>query len=122
VSGGERPPTPLQVGLSGRCPRCGASGLFTGIVTFAPKCRACGLDFAAMNVGDGPAPFLIFGIGAIVVGLALWLEFTVFPPWWVHALIWPPVVFGMTLGALRVAKGIMIAIEWREGAREGRGG
>lgn len=75
-----------------------------------------------MNVGDGPAPFLIFGIGAIVVGLALWLEFTVFPPWWVHALIWPPVVFGMTLGALRVAKGIMIAIEWREGAREGRGG
>ena len=38
---------------------------------FAPKCRACGLDFASFNVGDGPAAFLIFIVGGIVVGLAI---------------------------------------------------
>ena len=28
-----------------------------------PRCRACGLDFAAFNVGDGPAAFLILIVG-----------------------------------------------------------
>ncbi len=35
--------------------------------------------------GDGPMVFGILIVGAIVCGLALWVEFTLSPPLWVHA-------------------------------------
>ena len=49
----------VAAALRGDCPRCGEQTLFAGWVAFAPTCRACGLDFSAFNVGDGPAAFLI---------------------------------------------------------------
>ena len=58
--------TPWRAALQGLCPRCGTKTLFAGLASFAPRCRACGLDFAAFNVGDGPAAFLIFIVGGIV--------------------------------------------------------
>jgi uncharacterized protein (DUF983 family) len=45
--------------------------LFEGWVRFAHKCRNCGLDLDSFNVGDGPAAFLIFIVGAITVVAAL---------------------------------------------------
>ncbi|MGZ8313165.1 MAG: DUF983 domain-containing protein [Allosphingosinicella sp.] len=115
------PSVPLPaVALKGGCPRCGQPGLFTGIVTFAPRCRACGLDFSAFNVGDGPAAFLIFIVGGIVVGLAIMLELSASPPWWLHLLLWLPLTVVLTLGLLRVAKGLLLALEYRHRAREGR--
>ena len=66
--------------LRGDCPRCGAHTLFDGWIAFAHKCRACGLDFDAFNVGDGPAAFLILIVGAIVVGAAITLELAAEPP------------------------------------------
>lgn len=112
--------TPVAVALRGLCPRCGNRTLFAGLVSFAPKCRACGLDFAGFNVDDGPAAFLIFIVGGLVVGLAIALELGVSPPWWVHLLIWVPVATGLTIGLLRIAKGALIALEYRNRAREGR--
>ena len=116
----DSPPTPLAAGLGGLCPRCGARTLFEGPIKFAPRCRACGLDFAAFNVGDGPAAFLILIIGAVVVGLALWLELAVSPPVWLHVLIWPIVTLALVVGSLRVGKGMLITLEYRNAAREGR--
>lgn len=116
----DRSPSPADVALRGLCPRCGAKTLFSGLVTFAPKCRACGLDIAGFNVGDGPAAFLIFIVGGLVTGLAIALELSVSPPWWVHALLWIPVTAGLTVGLLRVAKGALLALEFRNRAREGR--
>ncbi|MDQ8756900.1 DUF983 domain-containing protein [Sphingosinicella sp. LHD-64] len=113
-------PTPADVALRGLCPRCGAKTLFAGLVTFAPSCRACGLDIAGFNVGDGPAAFLIFIIGGIVTGLAIGLELSVGPPWWVHALLWVPITAALTLGLLRLAKAALLALEYRHRAREGR--
>lgn len=115
-------PSPLASGLQGLCPRCGAPGLFKSLIGFAPRCVRCGLDFSAFNVGDGPAPFLIFGIGTIAVVAAIVLEFSVHPPWWVHALIWPPFVIGLTLLGLRVGKGALLALEYRNKAGEARSG
>lgn len=114
------PPTPAAAALKGLCPRCGASTLFAGLATFAPRCRACGLDFAAFNVGDGPAAFLIFIVGGIVVALAIALELGVSPPWWVHVLLWVPLTAILTVGLLRIAKGLLLALEYRHRAREGR--
>ena len=103
---------------TGGCPRCGAKTLFSGWVRFAPKCRACGLDFDSFNVGDGPAAFLILIVGAIVVVAALVLDAMAEPPWWVH-LVWIPVTAALTIGGLRVAKAWLIRQEYRHRAREG---
>ena len=94
--------------------------MFKGIVGFAPKCRACGLDLAAFNVDDGPAAFLILIIGALITALAIALELSVEPAWWVHILIWPPLTLAAVLASLRLAKAALLALEYRSGAREGR--
>ena len=86
---------------------------------FAARCRACGLDFAGFNVGDGPAAFLILAVGAILTVLAIAVDLSVSPPWWVH-LVWLPIGLVLTLGGLRVAKAWLIAQEFAHRAREGR--
>jgi len=113
------PPT-AQAALKGLCPQCGAKTLFIGIVRFATRCRACGLDFSRFNVGDGPAAFLTFILGAVIVGLAIVLQLTVRPPIWVHVVLWVPLTVVATFMSLRIAKAAMIALEYRTRAREGR--
>ena len=111
--------SPLGAALRGNCPRCGAHTLFDGWIAFAHKCRGCGLDFDAFNVGDGPAAFLILIVGAIVVAAAVTLELAAEPPYWVH-LIWLPVAGLLTVGGLRAGKGTLLAQEYRHRAQEGR--
>lgn len=106
--------------LAGHCPRCGKGKLFAGPVTFASACSECGLDYAAFNVGDGAASFLILAVGAIVTGSALWLELSVEPPWWVHVLLWLPLTLILSVGLMRLAKGALLALEFANSAREGR--
>ena len=114
-------PTTGAAALFGLCPRCGAKGLFAGAVKFAPRCHSCGLDYAQFNVGDGPAAFLTMIVGALVVGLALWLEFSFAPPWWLHVLLWVPLTTAGVLAGLRLAKGWLLVAECRRGAREAGG-
>ena len=113
-----RAPTPAEVALRGLCPRCGNRTLFAGIASFAPKCRACGLDFQAFNVGDGPAAFLILIVGALVTGLAIGVELAAEPPFWVHMLLWLPLTVLLVVALLRVAKAALLALEFRHKARE----
>ena len=114
------PPHPAEAALRGICPRCGAPGLFAGVLRFAHRCPACGLDYDGFNVGDGAAAFLILIIGAIVSVLAIVLELSVSPPWWVHVILWLPLTLGLTVVSLRFAKGLLLALEYRNAAREGR--
>jgi uncharacterized protein (DUF983 family) len=113
-------PAPAAVALRGLCPRCSARTLYKGLAGFTPKCRACGLDFAGFNVGDGPAAFLILIVGGLVTALAVWLELSAEPPFWVHALLWLPLTAVLVVGSLRLAKGLLLALEYRHRAREGR--
>jgi uncharacterized protein (DUF983 family) len=105
--------------IRGECPRCRALTLFDGWLSFAKRCRACGLDFGAFNVGDGPAAFLILIVGAIVTGGAIALELAASPAYWVH-LVWVPVAAFLTVGGLRIGKAWLLAQEYRNEAREGR--
>lgn len=114
------PVDPLQVGLRGRCPRCGEGAMFDGLLGIKPNCGVCGLDFAFADSGDGPAVFVIMIIGFIVVGLALWLEVNYSPALWVHLILWIPLATVLTLGMLRVAKGLLIALQFRHKAAEGQ--
>ena len=112
-------PSPLAIAFAGTCPRCHARTLFDGWVRFADKCRGCGLDFAAFNVGDGPAAFLILVVGAILVVAAIAVELTFAPPYWVH-LVWLPIGLGLTIYGLRFGKALLLGQEYRHRAREGR--
>ena len=109
----------LKAAINGECPRCAARRLFAGWVGFAKRCRSCGLDFESFNVGDGPAAFLIFVVGTIVVAGALVVDGAFLPPWWVH-LVWIPVTAALTIGGLRISKAWLLAQEYRHLAREGR--
>ncbi len=113
-------PDTLQASLRGQCPRCGAAGLFRSAVSFSHRCSQCELDFTQFNVGDGPAAFLIMIVGAIVTIGAVSLQLSLAPPFWVQALIWVPVTAALVIGLLRIAKGALLVLEYRNRAREGR--
>ena len=122
ISGGGGPasPPPILSGARGACPRCGAPTLFRSFTGFADRCTACGLDFTRFNVGDGPVVFLTLGIGALVTALALWVEFGFRPGVLIHALLWIPITTALVILALRFSKGLLLAIEYRNRAGEGR--
>ncbi|MBK0020471.1 DUF983 domain-containing protein [Brucella pseudogrignonensis] len=111
---------PVKSGLTGHCPRCGEGKLFDGFLTVAPRCRVCGLDYSFADSGDGPAAFVILIIGFIVVGLALWMEVNYSPPLWVHFTLWVPLAIILSLLAIRSIKGILINLQFRNKASQGR--
>jgi uncharacterized protein (DUF983 family) len=110
----------IMAGLSGRCPRCGKGKLFRGFLQLQSRCRACGLDYGFADPGDGPAVFAMFIGGFIVVAAALIVEFAYQPPFWLHALLWAPLILIVTLGPLRLLKGLLIALQYHHRAAEGR--
>lgn len=114
------PVSPLSAGLSCRCPRCGKGKLFKGFLDIAPRCEACGLDYTFIDAGDGPAVFVILFGGFVVVAMAFFVEATWQPPLWVHALLWVPAILLVTLGLLRPFKGVLVAMQYRNKAAEGK--
>ena len=113
------PQEPFATGLRGRCPRCGQGRLFDGFLKVTPRCQACGLDLAFADAGDGPAVFVILFVGFAVAAAALIVEIGFMPPIWVHVLLWGPLVIILSLGLLRPLKGVMIAIQFVNKAKEG---
>jgi uncharacterized protein (DUF983 family) len=107
-------------GIACRCPRCGRGKLYAGFLTLAPRCDACGLDYAFIDAGDGPAIFIIMIAGAIVVACALIVEVKYQPPFWLHAVLWLPLIAATTLLPLRAMKSLLIALQFHHKAAEGR--
>jgi uncharacterized protein (DUF983 family) len=119
----DTPPTVTESALRGiacKCPRCGKGGIYAGFLNLRPHCEACGLDFAFMDSGDGPAVFIIMIAGAIVVGAALIVEVKYQPPFWLHAALWLPLTAAITLLPLRSMKSLLIALQYHHKAAEGR--
>lgn len=116
----DKPPSPFVTGLSGRCPRCGRGKLFAGFLALRSRCECCGLDFSFADLADAPAFFVMFISGFIVAGSALIVEVLYAPPYWVHALLWGPLILLTTLAPLRPLKGLLIALQYHHKAAEGR--
>jgi len=114
------PLPPTATGMRGLCPRCGKVRLFKRGLTLAESCEACGLDYAFIDSGDGPAVFVIMIAGAIVVAAALIVEVKYQPPFWVHAALWLPLTLAVTLWPLRAIKSLLIALQFHHKAAEGR--
>jgi uncharacterized protein (DUF983 family) len=111
---------PIMRGLAGRCPRCGKGRLFAGFLTLRPRCEVCGLDFSFADSADGPAFFVMFFSGFVVAGSALAVEALYSPPFWVHAVLWIPLILITTLVPLRPVKGLLIALQYHHKAAEGQ--
>ena len=60
----------------------------------------------------------MFAVGAIVVGLAFWVEFRFEPPVWVHVILWPPITVGLTVGLMRPLKAALVALQFQHRRRE----
>ena len=119
----ESAPSSLQQavlrGLACRCPRCGGGRLFAGFLSLRPSCGECGLDYAFIDSGDGPAVFIILIAGFIVVFSALIVEVLYRPAFWVHAVLWVPLILLTTLAPLRPMKSLLVALQYHHRAQEG---
>jgi cytochrome c oxidase subunit 3 len=113
-------PSTIWAGIAGRCPSCHCGKLFAGYLALAPKCNVCGLDYGFADAGDGPAVFVILVTGFIVTGLALVIEILYAPPYWLHAMLWAPLAILIPLILLRSFKGVLIALQFRHKAEEGK--
>lgn len=99
-----------------KCPKCGQGNLFKpGFLSYdlQDKCPSCGLDYSKTDCADGPAVFLIFVLGTLIVPLALVFEALVHPPLYVHAILWTIVCLGLTLGSLKPLKSYIIALQYK---------
>ena len=112
-------PTSLQAGLQCRCPRCGEGKLFAGFLRLAKRCDRCGLDFSFADPADGPAFFVMTGVGIVVIAIWAWAVIAWSPPLWVQfATVFPALLAGC-LGSLRPVKAWLVAEQYIHKASEG---
>jgi uncharacterized protein (DUF983 family) len=108
----ERHASLMKAALACRCPRCGQGPLFQGLLEVRDSCEACGLDLRQHDSGDGPAVFVVFVLGIIVVGLAFWVDVRFSPPLWVHAILWPLVTVPLAIVLMRPTKAALVALQY----------
>lgn len=111
-----RAPRPTQQamlrGLALRCPACGEGHLFSSYLKVADTCPSCSEDLHHQRADDGPAYFTMFIVGHIVVAGVMYVEKAYAPELWVHALLWTPLILGLSLALLPRVKGAMIGLQW----------
>jgi len=103
----------LWKGFRGRCPKCGRGFLFRGFLTVVDRCSSCGLDFSGQDAGDASAVFGTFLVGAVAVGVALWMELAYQPAFWVFGAVLVPLIIVGTLLTIRPLKGLSVALQYR---------
>lgn len=110
----------LRAGLTASCPRCGKGPLFHQLLNVRESCTSCGMSYRFVDTGDGPAVFAIFILGVLIMGLALYVEFTYEPATWVHVVLWGLLTPLLAVVLLRFLKAILIALQYKHKAEEGQ--
>jgi uncharacterized protein (DUF983 family) len=111
----------LKQALACKCPKCGQGELYKpGFLnlTLNETCASCGFALSKNDSADGPAVFLIFILGFLLVPIALFIDHTFTPPLWVHAILWSCVTLGLTLGLLKPLKSYVIALQFKHRASD----
>ncbi len=108
----------IKAGMTASCPQCGKGQLFKGILTPNDQCNVCELDYSFIDSGDGPAVFVIFILGFLILAAALFVESSFNPPLWLHAVLWIPIITFACIWALRFTKAMMVAIQFKTKARQ----
>ena len=101
--------SPFKAGFTGCCPRCGKGRIFADLLELKDACPACGLNIKEHDNGDGPIFFAIVLVGMLVTAAAGLVEYAYAPPYWLHALLWIPLILTLSLFLLRFFKGFLLA-------------
>jgi uncharacterized protein (DUF983 family) len=112
-------PSSLRAGLLCRCPRCGEGKLYNGFLKLAKRCDRCDLDYGFADPADGPAFFVMTGVGILVIAVWAWAVVAYQPPLWLQfATVFPALLAGC-LGTLRPVKAWLVAEQYIHKASEG---
>lgn len=112
--------SPLLAGLCCRCPRCGQGALFVGFLRLAARCPRCGLDYSFADPADGPAFFVMTGVGIAVIAVFTAVEVAYAPPVWLLVItVFPALIIGC-LGCLRPVKAWLVAAQYVHKAEPAR--
>ena len=111
-------PSSLITGLRCRCPRCDRGALFAGFLSLAKRCDRCGLDFSFADPADGPAFFVMTGVGIAVVAAWAWWAVAAQPPIWLQFAVTIPAMLGGCLATLRPVKAWLVAEQYVHKASE----
>jgi uncharacterized protein (DUF983 family) len=105
----------MRVGWYCLCPRCRKASIYAPGFTLVVRspCPECGLNLAGSDSADGPAVFLIFVLGFLLVPLAVWVEYHFHWPVWLHAAVWGALALVLTVGSLRPLKAYIIALQFK---------
>jgi len=112
--------SPHAAAFKGRCPACGEGKLYDGYLALAGSCGHCGLDLETYDQADGPAVFVMFIVGFLVIIPMFIVEVSYSPSYWVHAALWLPWTLLLVLGFLRPVKSWLVAEQYKHKAAEGR--
>jgi len=108
----------LSTGLRCVCPRCGQGKIYQGVLRVRETCERCGLDLTRLSAEDGPAFFVIVVYSAIMIPLAVWVEFTFDPPIWLHIVIWLPVITVGSIALMRPLKAWLMAQHYKHNVKD----
>ncbi|RAS01390.1 DUF983 domain-containing protein [Ensifer adhaerens] len=111
---------PALTGFKGRCPRCQRGHLFNGLLSLAPSCEVCGLDYSFADPADGPAFFAMTVVAVPALAFALWFQLAFEPPLWLHLLCALPLLTAACVMLLRPLKGWLVCSQYFHKAEEGR--
>ena len=77
----------------------------TGSCTWRRAARIAASISPPRMPATGRLSFVVLILGAIVVGLALLVESIFAPPFWVHVVLWTPMIIGGSIALLAAAEG-----------------
>jgi uncharacterized protein (DUF983 family) len=105
----------IKLALKCKCPRCKEGDLYPSRFSFElnDKCNNCDLDIKENDNGDGPAVFLIFILGFTITPLAILVEFTLFPPYWFHAVFWSIITLSIILISMKPLKAYIMGLQFK---------
>jgi uncharacterized protein (DUF983 family) len=116
----DKPLSTLRNGLLCRCPRCGEGQLFSGFLKMAERCDRCGLDYGFADPADGPAFFVMSGVGLVVTAAWGWWAVAMQPPIWLQLVVGLSGMLGGCLACLRPVKAWLVAEQYVHKAEQGR--
>lgn len=113
-------PPHWRVALSSKCPRCCEGDLYSRpfSLTLRPVCESCGLDLSKNDSADGPAVFLIFLLGFLIVPIAVIADLKYHWSMMAHIIVWPLLMVLMAGLLLRPLKSLVIAIQFHHRATD----
>jgi uncharacterized protein (DUF983 family) len=99
-------------GFAQACPACGEGRQFKSYLKVVDACEACGEELHHHRADDAPPYFTITIVGHVIVAGVLMVEDLFAPPSWVHALLWIPLILGLSLLLLPRIKGALVGLQW----------